>query len=142
MESSAMRNWCNFQTQQYIHDGDSIAAMASLLQTKDRLLLPVPRPNHWALLYINLTTKTVDYMDTYFEGGESYLRAVGRLLTEAYASLGLEHRSFTYRCTDHSGTGINTIQVPRQTTGDDSGVFVCMFAGALCTDRPITECTQ
>ncbi len=32
--------------------------------------------------------------------------------------------------------------MPRQTTGDDCGVFVCMFADALSIDRHITECTQ
>jgi hypothetical protein len=56
--------------------------------------------------------------------------------------LGLEPRNVTFRSTDHSRTGINTILVPRQTNGDDCGFSVCMFADALSTDRSITECIQ
>ena len=57
---------------------DSLQAMHdyAAIFNYTRVYLPVRRPQHWSLLEIDNSTRTITYIDSLYQGGEEYIALV------------------------------------------------------------------
>ena len=115
-----------------------------LLQ-REYIFIPVARPGHWASLWIDTARRTIKYLDSYYQGGASYAKAMKAYLEDFENTLGTtDARPWMCIETTHrrSHEDATRVYVPRQIGSDDCGVYVCMFADLIGQRRPISEAEQ
>ena len=100
-----------------------------------RVYIPVAQPHHWGLLEVDNVARRITYMDSLHNGGGHYAQVLGDYLTQyEIECTGQGGLPWAIRSTIHpeSATSLDSqVRVPRQTNGNDCGVFVCMFADLL-----------
>ena len=87
-----------------------------LLQHKN-ILVPVAHPGHWASIWIDTTKRTINYLDSYFQGGAEYLQAMRVYLIDFETKLGITPQ-LPWTCTEtthrRSHEYVTHIYLPRQ----------------------------
>ena len=58
------------------------------LLKRANIVVPVVRPGHWACLWIDTKTRAIKYIDSYFQGGVAYARAMRAYLMDLENILG------------------------------------------------------
>jgi hypothetical protein len=105
-----------------------------------KVYIPVRRPEHWSLLEIDNRTRTITYLDSLYLGGaeyirplDSYLRKLEEIRTQELAG------SWQWRTTTFGRPRSGSqVCVPKQTNGNDCGVYVCCIADLLEREQDIT----
>ena len=103
------------------------------------------RPGHCASPWIDTARRTIKYLDSYYQGGESYAYAIKAYLDDLDNTLGTtDARPLLCIKTTHRRSLEDTthVYVPRQLGSDDFGVYVCMFADLIGQKRPFNKAEQ
>ena len=46
------------------------------------IVIPVARPGHWACIWVDTARRTIKYLDSYFQGGATYAKAMKAYLED------------------------------------------------------------
>lgn len=104
----------------------------NLLQDKNMVVVPIHKGAHWTCYVADLTSKKVTYFDSMGpHKGDKKTRGfyLIRKILEEFATK------------DEKKWSLETIKFdrPPQTDGSQCGVFVCLFARLMSTNKPITS---
>lgn len=93
----------------------------SNLLMNNLILVPVHRPQHWALITIKPRERRIEYYDSLGWNGEQYLSIVEDYLKS--------------RTGENEWTLENIAEIPRQDNNSDCGVFLCQYAIHLAKNQ-------
>ena len=137
------QNLSTDRTQEVGLELDSLQAMHedTAIFNYTRVYIPVRRPGHWSLLEIDNSTRTISYLDSYYRGGDEYIALMESYLQHLEAIRTQEQAPPWHRRTTTFDTpeGRAQVRVPRQTNGNDCGVYVCCMADLLEREQDILQ---
>jgi Ulp1 family protease len=136
------------------HQGQSAADMIRAMHQYDgifnyaRVYIPVSSQQHWGLLEVNMTLRTITYLDSMYTGGEHYAKTMADYLTKFEQELPQHRRdprqwkliTSVPPSTKHIANNVK--MVPRQNNSNDCGVYICLFADLLEGGQDITTITS
>jgi hypothetical protein len=140
-----MQQGYNFDTDAYLWTPESIADMKERVGEANIVLLPIPRPQHWALVSVYIRENKMDYLDSLYTDGDRFLLALRELFDKiAQTEDGCNaRRSWRMRTSVHSSYGLgNHLLLNRQVGGNDCGVYLCMYADLISRERAVTLAGQ
>ena len=97
----------------------------------ERLFLPINKNNHWTLLIINGTNKTIEYLDSLGGSPTKYFKIARDLLK---AELGTKYDATKWKDSQRDRSS-------KQDNGSDCGVFTCFNGLAAAKDMNYKEVT-
>lgn len=103
---------------------------------KDIILVPVHKGNHWVIVVIHKTNKTIKCYDSLGRNNDVVVDKIKDYLQK-------EHLFRKGEPFDFTGWNTGDAQnIPLQENNSDCGVFVCQYAEFICRDRPIVFSQQ
>lgn len=99
--------------------------------SKKKLFIPIHIDEHWCLVYVDFTKKTIQYFDSLRGRNFKCLKLILKyLMMEHVDKKGEEFHPSGWLL-------INVKNCPQQLNSWDCGVFACMFAEYLSRDAPL-----
>ncbi|XP_029053378.2 sentrin-specific protease 1-like [Osmia bicornis bicornis] len=103
---------------------------------QDLVVVPIHLGIHWCMSIIDFRDKTIRYYDSMGSSNPKCLSALRQYLENE----SLDKKKQTYDTSDWKLESVKNI--PQQMNGSDCGVFSCMFAEYICSNKRITFTQQ
>lgn len=95
-----------------------------------KIFIPIYWDNHWCLVLVNFTAKTMNYYDSLKKTNHECLNIIMEYLKQ-------EHLNEKKKKFDIRGWKLGFPNCPEQTNGHDCAVFTCIYADYLARDADL-----
>jgi len=106
----------------------------NMIDTYHKLFFPMYNADiqHWSLVVVHIRKRQMFHLDSLGRPGESYINKVKKFMVDLYDDLGLKNNTWMTFATTADLT-------PKQSNGNDCGVFLLLFAYCISFNIPLTR---
>uniref|UniRef100_A0A8C6WAM7 Ubiquitin-like protease family profile domain-containing protein n=1 Tax=Nannospalax galili TaxID=1026970 RepID=A0A8C6WAM7_NANGA len=108
------------------------------LFAKELILVPIHRKVHWSLVVIDLRKKSIVYLDSMGQKGESICKIIFQYLQNESKT----RRNIDLNPLEWKQFSMTAEEIPQQMNGSDCGMFTCKYADYISRDQPLTFSQQ